>query len=80
MVIFKLFLVLITGSNLTLLNIGDHFYATEVECNDVGRAVAATYPPGRMQWFCEPRSPKYPTGAPEEDIWGDEPETASNRF
>ncbi len=58
MSVFKLFLVLVAGGQYNLLSIGDHFYATETECNEVGRKVAESYPPGRIRWFCEPRSPK----------------------
>ncbi|KKK60924.1 hypothetical protein LCGC14_3019500 [marine sediment metagenome] len=60
MIVWKLFLVLVTGSQYSLLSIGDHFYATEIECNAVGRGVVESYPKGQMQWFCEPRSPKIP--------------------
>ncbi len=60
MIVFKLFLVLVAGGQYNLLSIGEHFYATEVECNEVGRQVAESYPKGQIRWFCEPRSPKLP--------------------
>lgn len=61
MIIFKLFMVLV-GANggYSLLNIGDHYFATEVECNQVGAQVATSYTPGQMVWFCEKRTTEIP--------------------
>lgn len=61
MIIFKLFMVLVLGNGqYSLLNIGDHYFATEVECNEVGRKVAETYTAGKVVWFCEPREVRPP--------------------
>ncbi len=57
MIIFKLFLVLVTNGQYSLLNIGDHFYPSVIECMEVGRKIAASYPKSQVQYFCEPRTP-----------------------